>query len=117
VLGSTIIFEPTQAKLKIIADNIEAAYDFEHLNLETLTTIDFISIIGKTGIPWSIGEPVVLKESEDGGLVVVQISPQGIEYVLSNPGDLNTLQLEDLTNLKIFTQSFGNDNIYEMVAW
>jgi hypothetical protein len=121
MLGSTIVFIPELPEdLSNLYERIVENGEFETLDLDCLTSLDFAIITGKDNTKWnSVKDPVVY--DEEAGLVICQISKAGLISVIEYKGDLENIdketQDEDLLKLKEFADKFGYRHLYELVTF
>ncbi len=99
-----------------IVDNEE----FEMIELDYLTSLDFAIINTLAGTKWeSENNPVVY--DEEGGLVIVHLAKDGLESVIAFKGELDNVDKEtqqaDIAQIKAFAEKHGYDNLYEVVTF
>jgi hypothetical protein len=113
VLGSTFICEQQPQQLQRIVADSEAINDFAYIELDRLLTLDFEICLQGIGLQWHVGEPVVLAQDETGGMVIVKVLPEALEYVFAHKDKFALDMLDDLNVLETFVR--GNDiyAIYE----
>lgn len=123
MIGSTILFVPElPAERSGLFERIVENEEFEKIELDYLTSLDFTIITQKNNTDWNSGStPILLRQDEDGGLVVYHISKAGLTAVLEFEGELENVDKEtldsDLAKLREFTAEHGLDNLYEYVAF
>jgi len=99
-----------------IVDNEE----FERIELDYLTSLDFAIINTIAGTKWeSKLNPVVY--DEEGGLVILHLAKEGLESVVTFDGELDNVDKEtqqaDIAMIKTFAEKHGFDNLYEVVTF
>ena len=114
MFGSTIIVEKDPSRLKTISD-VEDLTDFVCLELDTLATIDFETIIGNSDKKWTDGTPILF--DEDAGMALFNINEEGLLHVLSQGSKLNKEQAQDHDKLAEFVRTHGSSDIYEFTTF
>jgi hypothetical protein len=115
MIGSTLIYETNKKRLRKIEEDIDALDDFTHVELVTLTTVDFEEICcAAEGVEWAAGEPVVFN---DDGLAIFPISQSGIEYVLTHGDALTAERQADIELIRAFVSEHGKQHIYELATF
>jgi hypothetical protein len=121
MLGSAIVFIPELPKdVSNLFERITENEEFEKIELDGLTSIDFSVITEENNTSWeSDNNPIVF--DEEGGLVITHISKIGLVSVLEFKGELDDVEIEtqnsDMQQLKAFTDKFGFDHLYELVTF
>lgn len=101
--------EPTRlAKITCLDDLRE----FFRVELDTLTTVDFESIVGDEGIEWTEGEPI--RFDPETGLAIHKVSEEGLAYVLQRAPALDDTMQRDLQRLASFVQKSEASTIFEV---
>jgi hypothetical protein len=119
--GSTIVFIPELPQdVSNLFVRIVENEDFEQIELDCLTSLDFAIITGEENTNWdSEQNPIVF--DEDRGIAIIHISKIGLISVLQFKGELEDIdkekQIKDIAKLKEFTDKYGLDNLYELVTF
>ncbi|WP_294820376.1 hypothetical protein [uncultured Flavobacterium sp.] len=119
--GSIIAFIPELPEDKSgLFERIVDNEEFEKIELEYLTSLDFTIINNLAGTNWeSENNPVVY--DEEGGLVIVHLDKAGVQSVISFEGELDSVDREtqdaDIAAIRAFAQKHGYNNLYEVVTF
>jgi hypothetical protein len=115
--GSTFIYETDEAKFENF--DMDRMDEFDTVDMNFLTTIDFSIITGEAGVNWTDGEP--LKLDEESGIVILRVDEAGLKCLLNFKGSLENIQEEemkqDIDTLREFISRNGTDNIYELATF
>ena len=114
MIGSTIIAETNPSRLGSIT-SVNDLDDFSCLELATMTTLDFETIVREAGVQWAEGEPI--HYDPDGGMAIFKVNEQGLSYVLGCGSKLDEAQQADLRKLADFVRANGSSNIYELATF
>jgi hypothetical protein len=114
MIGSTIIAEKDLARLAEIT-SVDDLDDFTCLELDTMTTLDFQTIVGEGGVKWAKGKPI--QYDPDSGMAIFQIDEKGLSFVLSSAEKLNKAQQADIRKLADFVKANGSSHIYEFATF
>lgn len=115
MLGSTFISENDLEKLRSLKEDLDALDDLAHVSLDFLSTLDFETLAANSGVRWMTAEPLVYDEED--GIVVVKVSPEGLERVLTERNEFDEDQVIDLDSLRAFVRAHGTENIYELATF
>lgn len=121
MIGSTIVYIPELPKDKSdLFDRIMENEEFEKIELDGLTTLDFSIINMKANTKWQKEKnPIVF--DEDIGLVIIHISESGLNSVINYKGELENVDTEtqeaDILALKKFVNKHGSESLYELVTF
>ena len=114
MIGSTIIAEKNSSRLTQIK-RVDDLVDFVFLNLETLNTLDFQTIVIAGGKKWAEGDPI--KFDSVVGMAIFKISPDGLAYVLGHISHLDEAKQADLRKFDEFVRVNGNLGLYEFATF
>jgi len=114
MIGSTLIHEPDESRLRSLA-TIDDIADLCTLELSALGTIDFQMIVDAANAEWVGGEPVFL--DEEGGAAIFKVNPAGLRVVLSAIPNLGSVQSADLQSIRDFVAQHGSNSIYELATF
>jgi hypothetical protein len=63
MLGSTFIYAPDPSRLALIAEDLDALDDFDHVNLDALLSLDFTLIFSSSGVEGSVANKPATRSS------------------------------------------------------
>jgi hypothetical protein len=112
MLGSTFIYAPDPSRLALIAEDLDALDDFDHVNLDALLSLDFELILLPSGAKWSAKEPEVFDEAR--GVAIARVNPEALRHVIANKRALSEEQASDVELLEAFAAKHGFDHMYEL---
>jgi len=120
-MGSIITYIPELPEDK--SDLFERIIDneeFEMIELDYLTSLDFAIINTTAGTKWeSKNNPVVY--DEESGLVILHLAKEGLQSVIAFEGELDNADKEtlqaDIVQIKAFAEKYGFDDLYEVVTF
>jgi hypothetical protein len=121
MIGSTIVFIPELPEKKAtLFKRIIENEEFEMIELDALTSLDFSIITMKDDTSWNAPQnPVVYNEKS--GLVITHIDQAGLQSVLAFTGELDDIDAEtqqsDIEQLRGFAELYGTDRLYELVTF
>jgi len=114
MVGSTIIAEKNPARLADIA-SVDDLADFICLELDTMATLDFQTIVVDGGVKWAQGKPI--QYDPDSGMAIFKIDEKGLSYVLGRAAELDTAKQADLRKLAEFVRAHGSSHLYEFATF
>lgn len=114
MIGTTFIAELDESRIRKI-ESVDDLYDFKCLELDSMLTLDFVMILGDSGISWEDGEPICL--DGDGGMALCKVSAVALDYIIEHASGLNETQQSDLNRLAEFVQTHGKSNIFEFATF
>lgn len=115
MLGSTIISESNLKKLQRLGEDHEALDEFEHVNLDSLCTLDFEKAVAESGLRWMLGQAVF--HDEENGVALAKISPEGLAFLLNGRHEFDEEQAADLKTLRAFVGTHGSEYVYELATF
>ena len=114
MIGSTIIAEADPSRLAGIT-SVDDLESFARVELDVMTTIDFVSFTTAGNVDWTEGEPIYF--DEDDGLCIAKISDAGLSYLLAHAADLPDEHQGDVQKLAEFVQKNGPSGLYEVATF
>lgn len=114
MVGSTFIAAKDPSNLSQI-DSPDALDDFDHIDLERMTTLDFAEVLTAKKIKWTDGEPVLFDEAN--GAALFKISEKGLTYTLDHVAAFPEELHADLKLLSAFVRKHGPSAIYEYATF
>src|SRR4051812_42541043 len=114
MIGSTIIAEKDASRLAEI-NSVHELEDFVCLELETMATLDFETIVAEGGFKWAQGEPIQF--DPDGGMAIFKIDEKGLSYVLERLGEFDKAKQAELQKLADFVRAHGKAHLYEFASF
>ena len=114
MMSSTFIYEENPEKLQHLGEGgVDALDNFTVIDMDTMMALDFTMLCGRA-VKWHQGEPAVLSD----GLVVVQVSPTALEFVIGSQHDaLDTEQRADIERLSAFVMAHGAHHVWEYATF
>lgn len=113
MIGSILISERDTNRIKQF--QVDAMPDYHCVALDALNTLDFQTIADSGNISWSESEPVIYNEDE--GVALFKLKPEGLTYFLENANKLSKGQLKDKSEIEVFLNKHGCENIYEYATF
>jgi hypothetical protein len=114
MVGSTIIAEKDPSRLAAIT-SVDDLDDFTCLELDTITTLDFQTIVVDGGVRWAEGKPV--QHDPDSGMAIFKLDEKGLAYVLGRASELDEAKQADLAKLADFVRAHGSSRMYEFTSF
>lgn len=109
-----LIATHTPDDAKILAGNLDKVDKFDHFDLLDLNTMVLELIDDPKSTSWEIGDPIVW--DEDGGLLIIEASPEIIDWFLTKPEVLRQYGV-DPERLTAFRNSLGDRRLVEVVTF
>lgn len=113
-IGSTFISESKPSRLASLS-NFDDLEEFQTVELDLMTTLDFQMLVGDGGKKWTDGEPLLFDPG--GGVAVFKVNPAGLKYVLGKAKGLEKEQAADIRKLAEFVRKHGSETIYEVATF
>jgi len=114
MVGSTIIAEKNTSRLAKVT-SVDDLSEFTCLELDTMTTLEFQTIVVEGGVKWAQGKPI--RYDPDSGMAIFKIDEKGLAYVLGRAAELDETKEADLRKLADFTRAHGSSQLYEFATF
>jgi hypothetical protein len=88
---------------------------FDSVELLSLTTLDFQTIVSSAGLSWAAGAPILYEP--DGGVAIFKVDELALQHVLGKATQLTTSQQADVRRLADFVARHGADRMYEFATF
>jgi hypothetical protein len=109
-----IISEKDAARLAEITSP-EDVDELTWLGLDTMTTLDFETLVVDGKVKWAAGDPVVYDPAS--GMAIFKIDEKGLRYVLNRASGLDEAKQADLRKLADFVRAHGSSDLYELATF
>jgi hypothetical protein len=114
VIGSTIIAEKDPSRLAKIT-SIDDLEHFVCIELDTMATLDFQTIVVDGGVKWAQDKPI--QYDPESGVAIFKIDEMGLAYVLERAKELDKAMQADLCKLAFFVSVHGGSSLYEFATF
>jgi hypothetical protein len=111
MVASVFIAEPDRSRLARI-DSIGNLDGFTCVELDTMTSVEFASIVGDDGIEWHEGEPI--RFDAETGVAILKVSEEGVRCVLERKHQIDAAMQSDLRKLIDFVRLHGQSILFEV---